>query len=324
MSAAPVRDSPLAAVLAAAAAMIAGSAMAVQGHSNGVLAGIVGSGILAATVSFAGGLAVLIVVCAAWPSARRGIGRARRLVAAGQFPWFMLLGGVGGSLIVISQSLTVPLFGVSIFTMAFVCGQLGGALLVDNTDLPPGGRRHPTLPRLAGTGIVLAGVVVSSAGVFGQGIAWWAPLLPLIAGVGTAFQQAFNGRLKAAANSAAAATFTNFLVGTVFLAVCSALVLATGTPVRGAPELPAQWWTLIGGVLGVVFIGVSTLTVARLGVLLLSLTTLFGNLAGSLVTDVITGSAATALAPSTLIAMGLVLVGVCVASVPGRPLGRLR
>lgn len=308
--------------LAAVVAMVGGSAMALQGHANGVLAGIVGSGIFAAFASFLGGLVILLILCLFWPGARRGLAREWRLVSRGQFPWFMLLGGIGGCSIVIAQSFTVPLFGVSIFTMSFVCGQLGGALIVDNTELPPGGKRPLTWPRLLGVAIVLAGVVVSSAGVLGQGIAWWAPLMPLCAGILTGLQQAFNGRLKAAANSAFAATFTNFLVGTIFLLLCCAIASACGTRLAGLPQLPGQWWTLLGGLLGVAFIGISTVAVAKLGVLLLSLTTLFGNLAGSLVTDVITGSADTALRPATLIAMALVFVGVGVASIPARPLGR--
>lgn len=308
-------------LLSALFAVLAGSAMAVQGHSNGVLGGILGSGIFAATASFGGGLVVMLLALVLWRGLRHGVGRVWSLVARGQFPWFMLLGGLGGAAIVISQSITVPLFGVSIFTMSFVCGQLAGALIVDNTQLPPGGKRPLSRTRVIGTLVVLAGVAVSSTGVFGHGIAWWAPLLPLVAGILTAFQQAFNGRLKAASNSAAAATFVNFTVGTVFLLLCSVGILVAGTPVRALPALPGQWWTLLGGALGVLFIAVSTITVARLGVLLLTLTTLFGNLVGSFVVDVLTGNAVNALRPTTLIAMVFVLVGVAIASLPPSLLG---
>src|SRR5699024_9446870 len=99
----------------------------------------------------------------------------------------------------------------------------------------------------------------------------WAPILPLVAGVATAFQQAANGRLKQHARSAIAATTTNFIVGGIALVVASAVMLLTGTRIAALPEIPAEAWVLFGGLLGVAFIGVTTVTVAHLGVLLLSL-----------------------------------------------------
>lgn len=305
-------------LLSAVATTLAGAGMAVQGNANAALAGITGNGLFAATLSFLGGLLVMLLVALASPRTRRGLGLVTRLVRTGDFPWWMTLGGFAGAGVVIAQSITVPLFGVAVFTMAFVSGQLAGALVVDNTSLPPGGRKALSVRRVVGVVVVLVGVVVSSTGVLEHGISWWAPLLPFAAGSMTAFQQAFNGRIKLRTASAAAATFVNFLTGAVLLVAISLVLLAIGLRVTGLPELPAEWWTLMGGVLGVMFIGITTVAVEHLGVLLLSLTSLFGSLAGSLVIDLTFPAAQAPVTWTTYLAMAIVLAGVVIASLPHR------
>ena len=306
------------ALLSAAAMIAAGIAMSIQGTANGHLAAALGHGLYAAFLSFTGGFVVLCLAIPFAPAARRGLGRAWQLVRRREFPWWMLTGGIGGASVVIAQSLTVPLFGVATFIMSFVCGQLLGGLIVDNTHLSPGGRRAPSVPRVAGVIIVLIGVIVSSSGALSHGVPLWAPLLPLTAGALTAFQQAFNGNLNTASRSAYAATFTNFLVGSLFLFAAAVIVRLSGVPISGFPEMPGQWWMLIGGVLGVMYIGFSTVAVGRLGVLLISLLALFGNLLGSLVIDLLFPVGAAPIGPQTFIAIGLVLLGVVVASIQRR------
>ncbi|HJA03423.1 MAG TPA: DMT family transporter [Candidatus Microbacterium stercoravium] len=314
----PVPNRPrigLPVAVSAAATISAGIGMAVQSTANGTLGEILGSGVFAATVSFLVGLLLLMVVTLVAPAGRSGFARAVRALVSREMPWWMFLGGLGGAAIVMSQALTVPLMGVAVFTMAFVSGQLVGALIVDNTDLPPGGRKHLTAPRIVGSIVVLLGVSLSAIGVIAQGVPLWAPILPLVAGVATAFQQAANGRLKQHARSAIAATTTNFIVGGIALVVASAVMLLTGTRIAALPEIPAEAWVLFGGLLGVAFIGVTTVTVAHLGVLLLSLMSLFGNLVGSLVIDLTFHSAEAEVNATTYISMAIVLVGVVVTTI---------
>ncbi|MGO1770733.1 MAG: DMT family transporter [Microbacterium sp.] len=303
-------------LLAALATVVAGVGMAVQGTANGELGGVLGSGVYAATFSFLTGLAILVVITLCAPTARAGVLRAWRAVRSGEFPWWMTLGGLSGATIVLSQALTVPVLGVSVFTMAFIAGQLTGALGVDNSSLPPGGRKPPTVWRILGTVIVLAGVSLSAIGVLVQGVPLWAPGLPFLAGLMTSFQQAFNGRLRVAARSAITANLTNFLTGSIFLVLCSAVLFGTGTRIAALPEMPGQAWMLLGGVLGIIFIGTTTVTVAKLGVLLLSLMSLFGNLIGSLAIDLTFHSAHAEVTGVTFLSMGVVLAGVVVTNIP--------
>lgn len=305
--------------VSAIATVAAGIGMAMQGTANGTLGEILGSGVFAATVSFLVGLLVLVVVTLLVPAGRSGFARALDALTSRQLPWWMFLGGLGGAAIVIAQSFTVPLMGVAVFTMAFVSGQLVGALIVDNTDLPPSGRTHLSAPRIVGSIIVIGGVSLSAVDVIAQGVPIWAPVLPLVAGAATAFQQATNGRLKMHTRSAIAATTTNFIVGGIVLVIASSIVLLTGTPVAAIPVLPGEWWVLLGGLLGVVFIGITTITVAHLGVLLLSLMSLFGNLVGSLVIDLTFHSADAEVTATTYISMAIVLAGVAITTLRARP-----
>ncbi|GGF37823.1 hypothetical protein GCM10010922_11380 [Microbacterium sorbitolivorans] len=315
----------IAPILSVFATVVAGCAMAIQGSVNGTLGTILGNGIFAATVSFLVGLVVLTVLSLTLPKARAGVAKAYRLVRTGEFPWWMTLGGLAGTLTVIAQAFTVPLIGVAVFTMAYVAGQLLGALGVDNTQLPPGGPKPPTPWRIGGSIVVLVGVGISAAGVLGQGVPLWAPILPFVAGAATAVQQATNGRLRAASGSAIASTFTNFLTGSVLLVLASAALFAFGTRVESFPELPAQWWVLIGGLLGMMFIGITAQTVAYLGVLLLSLMSLFGNLVGSLVIDLTFQASHAEVTASTYVSMAIVLAGVAITTIPpGRFSKKLR
>lgn len=303
-------------LLAGAATTFAGFLMAFQSRANGSLADVVGSSVYAATASFLGGLVIMAVALAVSPGARSGV---RRLVAdlrIGTVRWWMLLGGLGGSTVVLAQALTVPLIGVSILTMSFVCGQLLGALVVDSTSLPPGGRTAPSARRLIGTVVVLVGVVMVSAGGFSRGIPLWAPLVPLLAGTLTSVQSALNGRVRKSSGSSVTATGVNFVVGSIFLLLCCVTVWVTGSRIDRLPQIPGEAWLLVGGALGVVFIGVTSATVNHLGVLLVSMTSLFGNLASSLIVDLLHPGAT--ITSTTLAAMACVLVGVVIASWPRR------
>ncbi|HLS34148.1 MAG TPA: DMT family transporter [Brevibacterium sp.] len=303
-------------IMAGCATMGAGFLMALQSRANGSLAGVIGSSVFAATVSFLGGLVILGIALALSQGARRGMGRLVADLRRGRVRWWMLLGGLAGSTVVLAQALTVPLIGVSILTMSFVCGQLLGALIVDGTPLPPGGRTAPSARRLLGTVVVVIGVVLVSLGGFSRGIPLWAPPVPLLAGALTSVQAALNGRVRQSSGSSVTATSVNFGVGSVFLLLCCAIAWAAGTRVERLPELPGEAWLLVGGALGVVFIGVTSATVSHLGVLLVSMTSLFGNLVSSLVVDLAYPGATVTI--TTIVAMICVLAGVVIASWPRR------
>src|SRR5690606_5799400 len=136
-----------------------------------------------------------------------------------------------------------------------------------------GGRVAPTAPRVIGTGLAIAGVLVSVAGGLGGGGSAWLVVAPFMAGAAMAWQAAVHGLVRAATRSAVAATFLNFLVGTVVLVAVAAVSVA----LQGWPRAwPPEPWYYVGGLFGVVYIALASVLVRTAGVLLLSMSNVAG------------------------------------------------
>ncbi|MFZ4079532.1 MAG: DMT family transporter [Microbacteriaceae bacterium] len=114
-----------------ALAFIAGLAMSLQAHINGELGVALGSGIVAATLSFSGGVILLGVATLASHSIRSGLRSIRRAIATKQTSWMFTLAGAAGAAFVLSQSTVAPVLGLGTFTVAFVCGLTVGGLVMD-------------------------------------------------------------------------------------------------------------------------------------------------------------------------------------------------
>lgn len=274
-----------------------GAGVAVQARINGALGARLHDGIAAATVSFAVGLVVLLGALLVHPPLRAGLAGVRAAVRDGRLRGWQLLGGLCGAFFVAGQGLTVAAIGVTAFTVAAVAGQLVSSLVVDRLGLAPAGRTPVTPRRLAGALLGIAAVALAG---FGQsaapGGALAVPealrdvppallvLLPALAGIGLAWQQAVNGRVGEAGGPASAA-LVNFAVGLAFLLAVEAVLIAA----RGLPgALPTEPWLYLGGLIGVVFIAVGALAVRWIGVLLLGLTSVAGQLAAAVLLDLVT------------------------------------
>jgi transporter family-2 protein len=143
-------------------------------------------------------------------------------------------------------------------------------------------------------------------------------VLPALAGVGTAWQQAVNGQVRVASGNALTATAVNFAVGTAALMVALAVDLAVrGMPTGGWPREP---WLYLGGPIGIVFIAVAAVVVRFTGVLLLGLATIAGQVVGAVLLDLVAPPAAGRPGPFTLLGAALTLVAVGVAAL--RPIRR--
>lgn len=290
--------------------------MSLQGRANGLLGPILGHSVFAALVSFIIGLILVGTTLLCSSRCRRGALTLIRLLRTKVMPWWMLLGGLSGGLVVIAQASTVPIMGVAMFTMAFVSGQVTGGLIVDSTRLPPGGKQRLTFVRVFGVLVVIAALVYGASERLNLGVPLWALLLPFVSGALTSVQQAFNGRIKAATDSVVVATTVNFAVGFLGLLVAAGVIMASGVAWTGFPTEPTQWWMLLGGAFGVIFIGLTALTVAKLGVLLLSLFSLFGNLLGALLLDLLLPMPGSLVSTTTVISAALVLLGIAITIMP--------
>ncbi|MFF0100022.1 DMT family transporter [Micromonospora sp. NPDC005257] len=299
-------------------ATASGVMVAVQSRINGELGVRLADGIAAAVVSFGVGLLTLLVLVPATPGGRRGLAALRDALRAGSLRPWQCLGGVCGAFLVATQGLTIGTLGVAVFTVAVVAGQSGSSLLVDRAGIGPTGRQPVTPNRLIGAVLTVLAVLLAVGDRLGDPKALVLAVLPLAAGVGIAWQQAVNGRVRAAAGSAMTATLVNFTVGTAALLLTFAVDLA----VRGRPDgmFPSEPWLYLGGPIGIVFIALAAALVRFTGVLLLGLATIAGQIVGAVLLDLLLPTAASHPGLDTLLGAALTLVAVLVAAFgPTRP-----
>lgn len=314
-------------VVGVALAVLGGFGAAVQSRVNGSLADQVHSGFGAAVISFGSGLVVLLVVVLFSGPARSALRRVVDRLRDGGLRWWECLGGACGGFYVAAQGLTVGVLGVAVFTVAIVAGQSLSSLVIDRLGLAPGGVRLVTVGRAVGPALTVVAVVVAMSGQSAPSRVLGLAVLPFVAGILQAWQQAVNGRVRAAtaapdargagagvAASVTAATFLNFLVGTLALVVAFGIAVA----VQGWPDgqLPPDPWLYTGGLIGMSFIAIQAAVVHRIGVLLLGLGVIAGQVVGALVLDVVAPDGATP-GLATFVGAGLTLVAVAVPAVEG-------
>ena len=299
-----------------------GALAAVQSQVNSELAEALGgdavSGITAALMSFGGGLVLLCAGIGMSPAMRAGLRRVRISVRGGALSWWQVVGGAAGAFVVATQGLTVGTIGVALFTVALVGGQTASSLAVDQRGLGPAGPTPVTTLRAVGAALAVGAVALSASERLSGSNALSAAavalaVLPLLAGAGIAWQQAVNG-VVSQTGGPWAATWLNFAVGTaVLLAATGIALLVQGT--TGA--FPSHWWMYSGGAFGVLFICAAAVLVRVLGVLILGLCIVTGQVAGSLALDHLMGAANPG--PLTIIGAVVALAGVLLAG-----LGSLR
>jgi transporter family-2 protein len=267
--------------LAISLSVIAGALIAVQSRVNGELAIALQDGLFAALVSF--GIGTVLVALPFFVSRSERIKLLVSTKSLGrQLPIWMTVGGFFGGFFVMMQGLVAPEIGVTLFTLAIVSGQASAALMVDSFGMLGLAKRKLSLARLAGAGIAIIGLVLSS----GLGLHEVSGLiaLPFLAGFGSGFQQAINGRLATKTDSVLISTFLNFVTGTALIAVV--VLIFEGVPdlSSGLPTNPILY---LGGLVGGIFIFIQVTVVRQIGVLALGLSLLLGQVVASLVLDLI-------------------------------------
>jgi len=296
--------------LGIALALLVGALLAVQARINGELGERLHDGVLAAFVSFGGGLLVLLAMAAAIGRMRAGMRRVVLAVRGGELRWWQLCGGASGAYLVACQGLTISSIGVAVFTVAVVGGQTASGLVVDRLGLGPAGAQRVTgLRVLAAVGAVLA-VLVAVSDRLAAPAALGLAALPLLAGFALSWQQAVNGRVAMAAHGPLPAALVNFTAGTaVLVAVGAVAVAVNGLPARYPPEA----WLYAGGLFGIPVIVLAALVVRWIGVLLLGLATVAGQIVTALALDLAAPAAGAAPSAATVVGCVLALAVVAVA-----------
>jgi transporter family-2 protein len=304
--------------IALGGAVLVGVFTALQARVNGQLGARLDDGLVAAAVSFGSGLVILIVLSAAFPAGRRGYTALIDGVRSRGIPWWMLAGGAAGALTVATQGIAVGIIGVSLFTVGVVAGQALCGLILDRVGYGPAGVVAVTVPRLIGGALALVAVGIALTGDGLSGIPLWMLVLPLLTGIGIAWQQATNGRLRQRVGTPLTATLVNFAGGTVLLVLAAAIhVGIVGMPA----SFPAEAWLYFGGAIGVVYIFMSAALVAHTGVLLLGLGAVVGQLGMSFALDALWPAPAS---PGPVQELAMVIVALLSVVVATVPWGRLR
>jgi len=91
----------------------------------------------------------------------------------------------------------------------------------------------------------------------------WPALLTFAAGISVLIQQALNANLRSEINSAPWSGFMSYFLGVVCMLV---LAVALRDPVPSTSTISrVPLWTWTGGIFGAIFIGLSIITIPKLG-----------------------------------------------------------
>ena len=299
-------------VVTGAAAVVVGALTAYQSRVNGELSVATGNGVQAAVVSFGSGWLILAVMLVFAARYRDGLRRVISAVREGRMPWWQVTGGVFGGFFVGVQSVTVPLIGVAVFTVAVVAGQSGSSLIVDRAGFGPAGRQPISVARIVSAivAVLAVGIAVSDRIEAFSISEVWPILIAITAGLLIAFQQAINGRVGAVAHQPISAAFINFTLGFILLGGVLGIAWAL-SDVDPGPLPSGPWWIYTGGAVGVAFIATAAWVVQRLGVLLFVLLSVTGQLLGALILDIVAPTPGTTVQLTLII--GVVVAGLAVA-----------
>jgi transporter family-2 protein len=141
-----------------AVGVAAGAALPIQGAINAQLRADVDAPITAGAFSFIVATAAMAVVLGGFLAAGRA--RLPEVAPLRKLPWWGWLGGLAGATYVTSVFLLIPEIGVAPTVALTVAGQQVASVFVDRYGLLRLPRREISAWRLAGVGVLLAGVAL--------------------------------------------------------------------------------------------------------------------------------------------------------------------
>jgi transporter family-2 protein len=291
-------------------AALSGAMIALQARANGELSLRLDNGLQAALVSFSSGLLIILVITPFSPHIKEGIKNLRTAVANKEIArWKLFAGALGGSFVAI-QTQIVPLIGVGIYSVASIAGQTAMSLVVDRIGLTGGGKKLITPRRVIAAMLTVFAVLVSVWDrIDANNLSMLAVTAGCIAGAVVGVQRALNGQINEHSHQSFTTSLLNFITGTTFLVILIFIGVALGK--NELSPLPAgPWWIYTGGVIGVIYIAFTSTIVQHLGVLTFTLFSVGGQLAGSLIIDLVSPTDGVSVSAYLITGLAMTYVGV--------------
>ena len=291
-------------------AALSGAMIALQARANGELSHRLDNGLQAALVSFSSGLLIILLVTPFSPHIKEGIRNLRGAISRKEIArWKLFAGALGGSFVAI-QTQIVPLIGVAIYSVASIAGQTAMSLVVDRIGLTGGGKKLISPRRVIAAVLTVLAVLVSVWDrIDANNLSMIAVTAGCVAGAVVGVQRALNGQINEHSQQSFTTSLLNFITGTTFLVILILVGVALGK--NELSPLPAgPWWIYTGGVIGVIYIAFTSTIVQHLGVLTFTLFSVGGQLAGSLIIDLVSPTDGVSVSAYLVIGLAMTYIGV--------------
>ena len=291
-------------------AALSGAMIALQARANGELSHRLDNGLQAALVSFSSGLLIILLITPFSPHIKEGIKNLQGAISRKEIArWKLFAGALGGSFVAI-QTQIVPLIGVAIYSVASIAGQTAMSLVVDRIGLTGGGKKMISPRRVIAAVLTVIAVLVSVWDrIDANNLSLLAVTAGCIAGAVVGVQRALNGQINEHSHQSFTTSLLNFITGTSFLVILILIGVALGK--NELSPLPAgPWWIYTGGVIGVIYIAFTSTIVQHLGVLTFTLFSVGGQLAASLVIDLVSPTDGVSVSAYLVTGLAMTYVGV--------------
>ena len=291
-------------------AALSGVMIAMQARVNGELSHRLDNGLQAALVSFGSGLFIIAIITPFSAQIKEGIRNLRGAISRKEIArWKLLAGALGGSFVAI-QTQIVPLIGVAIYSVASIAGQTAMSLVVDRIGLTGGGKKLISPRRVMAAVLTVLAVLVSVWDrIDANNLSMIAVTAGCVAGAVVGVQRALNGQINEHSHQSFTTSLLNFITGTTFLVILILVGVALGK--NELSPLPAgPWWIYTGGVIGVIYIAFTSTIVQHLGVLTFTLFSVGGQLAGSLIIDLVSPTDGVSVSAYLVTGLAMTYIGV--------------
>jgi transporter family-2 protein len=291
-------------------AALSGALIALQARANGELSHRLDNGLQAALVSFSSGLLIILLITPFSSHIKEGIRNLRAAISRKEIArWKLFAGALGGSFVAI-QTQIVPLIGVAIYSVASIAGQTAMSLIVDRIGLTGGGKKLISPRRVIAAVLTVLAVLVSVWDrLDANNLSMLAVTAGCIAGAVVGVQRALNGQINEHSHQSFTTSLLNFITGTSFLVILILIGIALGK--NELSPLPAgPWWIYTGGVIGVIYIAFTSTIVQHLGVLTFTLFSVGGQLAASLIIDLVSPTDGVSVSAYLVTGLAMTYVGV--------------